>query len=631
MTPERTRDAAIGSLSALLVIASLAFVTDLPRRFGVVLFTEQQLAIALALAAAAGVFLALNPKRVASLVAAALLAVVTLVVLGMIAADYPTLSIKAAMRPTDLVVIATFIVALVLFLVWRLIGLPLVLLVLLFVGLAIYGGPLGVPETTPARVPLYLALDANALLGLPLRVAIEVVIPFVLFGELLRVTGGGEFLTRLAVAAFGGYRGGAAKAAIGASAVFGTVSGNAVSNVVGTGVVTIPLIKRTGFTGPQAAAIEAVASTGGQLLPPVMGAAAFVMADLLRVPYTDILIAAALPALLYFAAVTIQVDRLAAKRGIRGLAAAERPRIDRAALAGAHFALPFIAMFGALFAFETRPQYAALAASAVLIVVAAVVRFDGRRLGLSGILDAVIATGRASVPLVAIVAAAGLLIGLISLTGLGFSLALDVIRMADGSSIVLLALVALCAIVFGMGMPTVAVYVVLATVLAPALVKAGFGEMQAHLFIFYFGMMSMLTPPVALASITAARIAEADPWVSSFVAVRLAWVAYLVPFLFAFSTPLLLDGPVPLVVAAVVTGFGGILAVSMALAGYGARPLGLLMRLAFAAAGLMLLVPFGLGTVPAALNILGAALLLALLGRDSLARLLRSTTLTRLQ
>ncbi|MBI3436378.1 MAG: TRAP transporter fused permease subunit [Proteobacteria bacterium] len=609
-------DAAAGRvakiLGLLLVGLSIAWLTELHRYADLVLFAEQPLAVAVGIALAIAASGAFAARRLAWLLTA-IVGAMLLALLLFVAVAYPWLSIAAMMRPAWLVALAAIAVAGVLALTGRVVGWTIMIVVCLFILAALLGTWIGLPTIAPDRLALYLLLDPNGLLGLPLRVALEIVIPFVFFGELLRRTGGGEYMTSLALSGFGRFRGGSAKAAIGASALFGTISGNAVSNVVGTGIVTIPLMKRTGLRPETAAAVEATASTGGQLMPPVMGSAAFVMADIMRVPYVEVMVAAAVPALLYYAAIFVQVDRIAARAGVRGLAAHERPRFTDIAWRGAHFLVPFAVLFAAFIGFQTRPQVAALTAIVVLIAVTVLRSYDGKRIGPRAILDAAIDTGVQAAPLILITAAAGLLMGLISLTGLGFSLAGDAMAASGGNMAVLLVFTAAIAIVFGMGMPTVAVYIMLATVLAPALVRAGLGEMQAHLFILYFGLMSMITPPVALASITAAKIAGADMWRTSWEAMKLAWVAYLVPFLFAFSPALILQGRPIDVLLAVTTAFFGTAAVSVGIIGYAARPLGLAQRLAYCAFGVMLVIPPGAEFVTIAVNVVGATGLLALL------------------
>jgi len=592
---------------AVLVLLALSWVLDLHIRLGLTVYDEQPLALAAGLSMLIGADILSRSAGSVLRWPLLLLGVVLCAIMVVIAVRYPTLTVTAMMRPSWLVISSSVLLAGLLFLVWRTIGLTLALIVVAFAAAALFGEAIGIPSMGFDFLSIYLLMDPNSLLSLPLHVAVQIVVPYVLFGELLRHSGGGEFLTKLCLAAFGGYRGGSAKAAVGASATFGTISGNAVSNVVGTGIVTIPLIKRTGMSPAFAGAVEAAASTGGQLLPPVMGAAAFVMADFLQVPYWHIVVAAALPAVLYFAAIFLQIDRIAARDGLHGIPAEERPDLRKVARHGAHFLLPFAALFITLFTNQTRPELAALVAVATLVVVGAILPFEGRRIGPRAIAASIVDTGRAAAPLIVLTAAAGLIIGLVSLTGLGFSVAADAIAASGGDKLLLLVLVALVAIVFGMGMPTVAVYVVLATVLAPALEQAGLQPIQAHLFILYYGMLSMLTPPVALASITAARLAGADPWRTSFEGIRLAWVAYVIPFLFAFSPELLLGATPWGAALSAVTAFLGIAAVSVAFAGYGRGRLGIRARIMVALAGFALLFPPSLGLWAVAANLIGAA------------------------
>jgi TRAP transporter 4TM/12TM fusion protein len=597
-------------LGLVLVVVSLAWVTDLHRFVDLVLFTEQPLALAAGISLAIAASLVFAPGS-AKRIAATIVGLVLLALFAFVAFDYPQLTITAAMRPAWLVALSVVGLTGILVLTGCAVGIVIMLVVCAFIGAALIGPWIGLPTIAPDRLAIYLLVDPNGLLGLPLRVALEIVIPFVFFGELLRRTGGGEYMTSIALAGFGRYRGGSAKAAVGASALFGTISGNAVSNVVGTGVVTIPLMKRTGLNGETAGAVEATASTGGQLMPPVMGSAAFIMADVLRVPYAEIMVAALVPALLYYAAIFVQIDRIAARSGIQGLPESELPRFRKIFLEGAHFLIPFAVLFVSFIAFQTRPQAAALWAIGVLVVVTILRAYQGRRLSLRAVVEAAVETGIQSASLILITAAAGLLMGLISLTGLGFSLAGDALALSGGSAAMLLVITALIAIVFGMGMPTVAVYIMLATVLGPALVKVGIPELPAHLFILYFGMLSMVTPPVALASITAAKIAGADMWRTSFVAVKLAWVAYIVPFLFVNSPALLLQGnPIEVVVAAI-TAFVGTTMVSMAIIGYSTRPIGPLSRILFAVFGVMLMIPAS-DFVTIAVNLIGGAGILVL-------------------
>jgi TRAP transporter 4TM/12TM fusion protein len=601
------RDRALALLGGVLVLLSLGWIGEVHRFLGLLLFTEQALITGLGVTLAIGILM-LAPARPGPVRALAWAAAAAILALMMLAAvDYQTLGTISIRRPAWLAGAGALVLLLMLGLVWRLVGLTIGIILLGFTSLALFGDLLGMPSSRPDRLAIYLALDPGATLGLPLRVAIEIVVPFVFFGQLVQVAGGGDYLTRLAGSVFGRYRGGPAKVAIGASALFGSISGNAVSNVVGTGIVTIPMMKRAGFRPETAGAVEAVASTGGQLMPPVMGAAAFVMADYMRVPYGDVLTAALLPAILYFAAVFIQVDRIAGRMGIEGAAPGSLPSFLPTLAGGLHLLLPFGALFVAFLGFDTRPERAALVGIGTLVLAAMAFAYEGKRLTPGIVARAAADAGIAAAVVVLLAGAAGILIGLVNVTGLSFSLATKVVALSGGNTVVLLLMVALAAVVLGMGMPTVAVYVLLATLLVPALVEAGIGEMQAHLFILYFGMMSMITPPIAMASITAANLAGASPWTTSWEALKLAWVAYLVPFFFAFSPALILQGSAGGIALAAGTALLGVHSGSLAIAGFGRRPLRPWERVLFGLAGLCLIVPPDRGAWAMALNAAGAA------------------------
>jgi TRAP transporter 4TM/12TM fusion protein len=375
------------------------------------------------------------------------------------------------------------------------------------------------------------------------------------------------------------------------SALFGSISGSAVANVVGTGIVTIPLMKRSGFPPWIAGAVEAVASTGGQLMPPVMGAAAFLMAEFLEVSYGEVLIAAIVPSLLYYGALFVQVDLYAAKRGIATPPGTVLPAVLGVLRSGWHFILPFAVFLGALFFLNIQPGKAALWAAAVLTVASLIFGYRGTRPTVRGLVTAAIWTGTASVEILMITAGAGLVIGVLNLTGLAFSLSLSLLAASGNDLAILLVMTAAVSIVLGMGMPTVGVYILLATLIAPALIKAGVLPMAAHMFVLYFGMMSMVTPPVAIAAFAAAGIAHSDPWRTGWSAARLGWSAYIVPFLFVLSPTLLLIGDTASVVWAVVTAMAGVALTSIGVAGYLLTPLSPVLRILFVIVGIGLMVP----------------------------------------
>jgi TRAP transporter 4TM/12TM fusion protein len=357
------------------------------------------------------------------------------------------------------------------------------------------------------------------------------------------------------------------------------------------GVVTIPLMKRSGFPPQIAAAIEAVGSTGGQLMPPVMGAAAFLMAEVLQVPYVEVMIAAIIPAFLYYLALFFQVDVEAAKRGIRGEPAERLPQLFSVLRSGWYFPIPFAALVFTLVQWNWPAEYAALAATGILILLSLAFGYKGNRVSIRDVVKAVVSTGSAVVDLILICAVAGMFIGILNITGLAFGLTLQLLTITGQSLPAMLAVTAVMAIILGLGLPTVGVYIIMATLIAPALVKVGVAPMAAHMFLLYFGIMSMVTPPVALSAFAAANIAGADVDKTGWTATRIGWAAYIVPFLFAVSPSLLMKGE-PLAVAwAVITATLGIWLGTVGVVGYLQRALSPAMRALFIVAGVLTLIP----------------------------------------
>jgi TRAP transporter 4TM/12TM fusion protein len=407
---------------------------------------------------------------------------------------------------------------------------------------------------------------------------------------LLGLSGGSRLFTEAATLGMGRFRGGSMKIAVLASGLFGSISGSAVANVVGTGVVTIPMIKRAGYQPHRAAAIEAVASTGGQLMPPVMGASAFLMAEFLAMPYSNIVLAALVPALLYYLALFMQADLEAARLGIKAIPKKDMPE-PRKVLLGVHFSLAFAVLIYLLFWKGYQAERAALWAAGVLVISAWLFGYQGVRLRLRQLYGAFANAGHAVVEILLISAASGVVIGVLNVTGLSFNLTYLLVQIGGGNVFALLGLSAVVCIILGMGLPTLGVYVLLAALVAPALIEVGIHPIAAHLFVLYFGMMSMITPPIALAAFAAATIAKAPAMATGWAAVRFGWLAYLIPLLFVFSPSLLLIGAADDIVIAVITAVFGVWFVSVAMAGFLVRALGLAIRLAFAAAGLLSLIP----------------------------------------
>jgi TRAP transporter 4TM/12TM fusion protein len=588
----------IFALQAALTLVVVGYTLDLQRQWlGLALYTEQFLVVVVGLAIAlAFLTVPAHPRwrgRVPwwDAIAAALGFGLCLY----IAWDYPRLVNLLTARPLDGILMSAALALLVLEGTRRTTGMTLVAITLAGAAYAMLGHHLpGVFQSRPVeftRLLVYLGMDTNALLGAPVNIGISVVIPFILMGQVLARCGGSEFFTDLARAWMGRYRGGAAKISVVGSALFGTISGSAVANVSAVGVVSIPMMKRSGFPAHIAAAIEAVGSTGGQLMPPVMGAAAFLMAEVLQVPYAAVLVAAVIPALLYYLALFFQVDLEAAKRGIHGEEIRDLPRTREVLRAGWYFPIPFAVLFAGLLAWNMRAEYAALLATGVLIACVLAFGFRGARFSLKHVLVAVFSTGGAVVDLILICAVAGMFIGILNITGLAFGLTLQLLTLTGQSIGLLLVLTALLGILLGLGLPTVGVYVIMATLIAPALVKVGIAPMAAHLFVLYFGIMSMVTPPVALAAFAAANIGGAEPNRTGWAAARIGWSAYLVPFLFVFSPSLLMEGPALGIAWAVLTAAFGIWLGTAGVVGYIVRPVAPATRVLLVVAGVLTLMP----------------------------------------
>ena len=586
------------ALSVLVVLVPIVWVLDLPRLlFGLELYNEQLLSFELSLVIPL-LYLTLNITRHKVVTPHPI--DIALAVIGLLAGLYLTWNYEqilneAGFMPLNGVLVGGIIIVLSVEGVRRSTGWALAIVVLLFLLYAYFGHLLPQPYSSRAisipRMAIYLGIDTNALLGTALNVATTVIIPFILLGRLLSAAGGSEFFTSLAMAAMGRYRGGAAKIAVLASSLFGSISGAAVANVAGTGVVTIPLMKRGGFPAPVAGAVEAVASTGGQLMPPVIGASAFLMAEYLSIPYSEVMTAAILPIFLYYIAVFIHVDLLAARLNIAGVPKSDVPRLGPEFKEGWHFILPFVLFVVLLVRFNMQPEVAVLYAMLVLIVTSMVFGYKGRRLGLGAIWTAVKETGEAAFDLVVLTAAAGLVIGVLNLTGVAFSMSMHMAAFAGDSIALLMLFAAVASIVLGMGMPTVGVYVLLATLIAPAMVEAGVEPIAAHMFVLYFGMLSMVTPPIAIAAFTAANIAQASPWETAVASMKLGWTAYIVPFLFVLSPSLLLVGPIGPSLQAALTAIIGVALITAAIVGYARGRIGIVTRIACGVAGLALLIP----------------------------------------
>jgi TRAP transporter 4TM/12TM fusion protein len=545
------------------------------------------------------------------------LALASLGACAYITVGFPRLTALASSLTAETLILSTVLTVLTIEAVRRTIGWSLVIILLVIGGYALVGhlvpGQLQTRRVELSELLIYLNLDNNGLLGVILQITVIIIIPFVLMGQLLMRSGGSGFFNDAAIALMGRYRGGAAKMAVIGSSLFGMISGIAAANAVAVGVVTIPLMKRSGMPARLAGAIEACASNGGQLMPPVMGAVAFVMADFLQLPYKDVAIAAILPSVMYYAALFIQADLEAARYGFGKVETDKIPRIATVLAGGWLFLAPFAVLVYTMFVLNLEPEYAAMAASAVIIVLGFAVGYAGHRMKPRDVWAAVVDTGTGLCEILVISAAAGFIMGLFQVSGLAFAFAAYLVNLGGQSLILLLLLAAVVSIILGMGLPTLGVYVLLAILVAPALVKVGVPPLAAHLFILYFGMMSLITPPVAPAAYVAAAIAGSPSMATGWTAMRFGWSSYIVPFLFVYSPAILMKGSVIDIVLVTLTSLGGIWLVCAAMTGYFTRVLPLPVRLAFLAAGVMLLMPHEVSRFMLGVNLAGLALGAALI------------------
>jgi TRAP transporter 4TM/12TM fusion protein len=589
----RWADRVTAVAGGLITLGAVVWSFDLPLKLGILVYTEQFIAAVLGLGLALSC-LRWQPDATPRGYRIAL-ALVALVAGAWLTIRYPTLQADVLSRRGEAITLAVVLLVLLLDACRRSAGVALVFVFAFFLAYALFGhhfsGMFQTKEVSVFRLLTYLALDTSSMLGIALIIACTTVIAFMFFGKLLQVCGGGEFFTDLSSAAFGRFRGGTGKVEVVASALFGTISGSAVANVMSTGIITIPNMKRAGYLPTTAGAIEAVSSTGGQIMPPVMGAAAFLMAENLQVRYAEVALAALVPAILFYVSVFAQVDYEAARRGIGGLDPAMLPKVRTVMRQGWFFLFPFAVLFYLMFQTNMQAEEAVLWGAATMLPFAAIWGYKGQRLTWRGMLHAFAQTGRDAVEILVICAVAGCVIGLLNITGLALGLGLSLVKLGENSVPLLLVTVAIICIILGMGLPTTGVYLLVALLAAPPLVKLGVPPMAAHMFVFFFGCLSMVTPPVAMAAYAAAHIAQAPPMKVGFRACQLGWPAFALPFIFAWSPTLLLIGTPLDVARSVATAAVGVWLGSAAIAGFLFRALGPPQRCLLAAAALMLILP----------------------------------------
>lgn len=444
----------------------------------------------------------------------------------------------------------------------RVIGWALPITAMLFMGHALF-----VTQVDPFTLVDQLYMTTEGIFGNTLGVSAAYVMIFVLFGAFMERTGTGRLFMDFALSLTGRSAGGPGKVAVVSSSLFGTISGSAVANVMVDGPITIPLMKRTGFRPPFAAAVESVASTGGQIMPPIMGAAAFVMAEFLAVPYATVALWALIPALLYYVACFGAVHFEAKRQGLTGLPAHEVPKLVRVLADRGHLFLPVTIILTGMFMGYSAPL-CALAGTLACFPVALLRGLSREGLRWDMVWDALVEGSRNTLAVAMACACAGLVIGSITLTGLGLTFTNWVVTLSQDSLLLALILTAVAGIILGMGMPTTPAYIVMVSLMVPAIMKLGVIEPAAHMFAFYFAILSAITPPVALAVYAAAGLAKANIWASGWAAVRTGAAGFIVPFMFVYEPALLAIGEWPVILQAATTAVIGCLALAAGLYGY---------------------------------------------------------------
>ena len=464
-----------------------------------------------------------------------------------------------------------------------------------------------------ADTAAFHATSEESVLGIPMRAFGQLVIGFLLFGAALQYTGGGRFFIDLSFALLGHVRGGPAKVAIFASGLMGSMSGSVISNVLTTGAMTIPAMKRTGLSARYAAGVEACASTGGVLMPPIMGATAFVMASFLNIPYLDVAVAAIIPSVLYYLGLFVQIDSYAARTKLVGLPRDELPKLSQVLKDGWYY----IAVFTVLIWMLVHLQQEAIAPYYATVLLLAINQvLPKHRLSWKGFVGLVESTGHLLSELSATLAGVGLIVGGLFLTGMAGTLVNDLVYIAGGSPYLLMLTGAITSFILGMGMTVTAAYIFLAIVLAPALIKVGLDPLAVHLFILYWGMISFITPPVALGAFAAASLAKANPMATGFEAMRLGSIIYFIPFFFVLNPALILHGTLYGIVMVFTTAVIGVVLIAGALQGYvtgigllGTGPVGWIFRLLVAGGGMLLAIPGGKMIGISSLELAGIAVL----------------------
>jgi TRAP transporter 4TM/12TM fusion protein len=465
------------------------------------------------------------------------------------------------LTPTDMIM-GVILTVMVLEGTRRVIGWSLPITAIIFL---IYG--LFIAKLEPMRMLDQLYMTTEGIFGIPLAVSASYVLIFVLFGSFMERTGTGQLFMDFALAITGHAAGGPGKVSVFSSSLFGTISGSAVANVMVDGPITIPLMKRSGFPPHFAAGVEAVASTGGQIMPPIMGAAAFVMAEFIGVGYGQVIIWALLPAILYYVACFSAVHFEAKRRGLVGVPRSELPKLKEVFRERGHLFIPILTILAVMYSGYSAPL-AALAGTLACFPVAFLRKSTRGYVNFANIIDAMVDGARNCLPVALACACAGIVIAVVTLSGLGIVFTQFVIGLAKDTLILALVLTMFAGIVLGMGMPTTPAYIIMTALLVPAIIKLGVVVPAAHMFAFYFAILSAITPPVALAVFAAAGLAKADLWASGWASLKIGFAGFIVPFMFVYEPALLMVGDWPTIVASFVSATCGVVLFAAGLHGY---------------------------------------------------------------
>lgn len=533
-----------------------------------------------------------SPKKKASILDWSF-ALLSITLGGYIVLNYNQLVMRAGMPNNMDIVFGFMAILLVLEGARRITGKEITCLAIIFLLYALFGRSL--PGIIAHRgyglrdIAEYMYLTTEGIYGIAIGVSSTYIFLFVLFGAFLQKSGMGQFFNDLSMAIAGSGKGGPAKVAVVSSGFLGSINGSAVANVVTTGAFTIPLMKKIGYDKEFAGAVEAAASCGGQILPPVMGAAAFIMAEYLGVEYIKIAISAIIPALLYYLGVIVIIHLRASKKGLTGMPKEELPKVSEVLKQRGHLLLPLLGLLYFLISGKT-PIYSALW-SILLSIVVSFFRKE-TRMSFKDIIEALESGARTALGVAMSCAVVGLIIGVATLTGFGLKLAGAILFLGKGNLLITLILTMIACIVLGMGLPSIPAYIITATMAAPALAKMGIPHLVSHMFVFYFGMLANLTPPVALAAFAGAGIAGGKPAKTGFQAVKLALAGFVVPYIFVYSPALLLIDTTPLnTVIVVITAVIGVFALGAAVEGYLNKCLNLVSRLLMLCSALLLIKP----------------------------------------